>query len=236
MAKIKANFVDFICADFPYNISNNHGLTKKNSVVVKADFGEWDKFETPAIYFDFVFRVCEEYKRILKPNGSMVLFFSYRYAGWIAYELERRGLFTFRIPLIFNKTNAQPQYRKNGFRPCFEMGVWLTNDEGEFQRPKTFNFLEQRQMRAVQHYKIGKEGGKQTMHPTEKPEELIGRLIEIFTRPGDIVLDSFGGGGTTGVAAWKRGRHCISIEKEAGFVEMIKRRQARAEREAGKGG
>jgi DNA modification methylase len=48
--------------------------------VVKADFGEWDKWETEEEYLDFVFDVCREYKRILKPNGSLVLFFSYRYA------------------------------------------------------------------------------------------------------------------------------------------------------------
>lgn len=159
--------------------------------MVASDFGEWDKFENPAIYFDFVFRIIAEYKRILKPRGSMVLFFSYRFAGWIGYELERRGLFSFRMPLIFNKLNAQPQYRKNGFRGCYEMAIRLTNDNAKFRSPKTFNFLEQSDMKAVLHYKIGKDGGKQTMHPTEKPEDLIGRLIEIFTNEGDIVLDSF---------------------------------------------
>jgi DNA modification methylase len=57
---------------------------------VKADFGEWDKWDDQNDYLDFVFQVCKEYQRILKPNASMVLFFSYRYAGWIAYELERQ--------------------------------------------------------------------------------------------------------------------------------------------------
>jgi DNA modification methylase len=57
---------------------------------VKADFGEWDKWDKQEDYLDFVFQVCKEYRRILKPNASMALFFSYRYAGWIAYELERQ--------------------------------------------------------------------------------------------------------------------------------------------------
>ncbi|MGV6851626.1 MAG: DNA methyltransferase [bacterium] len=96
--------------------------------MVKADFGEWDKWDTPALYLDFVFQVCHEYQRILKPNGSMVLFFSYRYSGWIAFELEKRGLFTFRNPIIFNKVNPQRQYKSNGFRSCHEVGVWLVND------------------------------------------------------------------------------------------------------------
>ena len=49
-------------------------------------------------------------------------------------------------------------------------------------------------MKNVLNYKIGKEGNKQSNHPTEKPEFLIGGLIEIFTHPSEIVLDNFAGG------------------------------------------
>ncbi len=87
----------------------------------------------------------------------MVLFFSYRYSGWIAYELERMGLFTYHNPIVFNKTNPQPHFRKTGFRSCHEVGVWLVNDGGAFNRPKTFNFLGQSKMKNVLNYKIGKE-------------------------------------------------------------------------------
>jgi len=84
----------------------------------------------------------------------MVLFFSYRCAGWVAYELDRLGLFTFRNPIIFNKTNPQLHYKENGFRSCHEFGVWLTNDGGKFQKPRTFNFLGQSKMKNVLNYKI----------------------------------------------------------------------------------
>lgn len=230
MKKIPTNSIDFICADFPYNISNNPWLTMRWDKIVKADFGEWDKWDTPALYLDFVFQVCNEYQRILKPNASMVLFFGYRYAGWIAFELEKRGLFTFRTPIVFNKTNPMLHITKKWFRSCFEQGMWLVNDEGKFSRPKTFNFLGQAKMKNVLNYKIGKEGNKQSKHPTEKPEFLIGGLVEIFTNPWDLVLDNFAGSGTTGVASYKKGRSCISIEKEDSFIEMIKARQARAQR------
>lgn len=228
MKNIKDNSIDFICSDFPYNISNNWWLTKQWNKIVKADFGEWDKWDSDNEYMDFVFEVCNEYQRILKPNASLVLFFSYRYAGWIAYELQRRGLFTFRNPIIFNKTNPQPQYRKNGFRSCHEVGVWLVNDAWNFNKPKTFNFLGQYKMKNVLNYEIGRN--KQSNHPTEKPEFLIGGLVEIFTNPNEIVLDSFAWGGTTGIASYKKWRHCISIEKETSFIKSIKARQARAER------
>ena len=145
----------------------------RGSKIIKSDFGDWDKFPSMAEYLNFVFSVCREYQRILKPNASMVLFFGYRYAGWIGYELERRSLFTFRCPLIFHKTNPQLHYRQTGFRSCMETGLWLVNDGGKFHSPKTFHFLSQGKMKNVLNYRIGKEGNKQTQHPTEKPEFLI---------------------------------------------------------------
>ena len=84
-------------------------------------------------------------------------------------------------------------------------------------------------MSNVMSYAIGREGFKRTGHPCEKPELLTRRLVEIFTNPGDIVLDSFAGGGTTGCAAFKAGRRAISIEREPNFIAMIERRQRSAE-------
>ncbi len=145
-------------------------------------------------------------------------------------------MFTFRMPLIWVKDNPMPAVRRTTFRSAFEMGLWLVNDGGEYRQPRTFNFLKQARMRNVMSYLIGRDGNKRTGHPTEKPELLTRRLVEIFTNPGDIVLDSFAGGGTTGVAAFKSGRHAISIEREASYIEMIKRRQQRAESYARKEG
>jgi site-specific DNA-methyltransferase (adenine-specific) len=109
--------------------------------------------------------------------------------------------------------------------------LWLINDGWKFHRPKTFNFISQDSMKNVMSYFIWKKLNKQTFHPTEKPEWLIWQLIKVFTNPEDIVLDSFWGWWTTGIACYKLGRHCISIEKEKWFIQMIEKRQARAERE-----
>lgn len=133
------------------------------------------------------------------------------------------------MPLIWVKDNPMPSVKRTTFRSAYEMGLWLINDGGAFKPPRTFNFLTQARMRNVMSYLIGRDGAKRTGHPTEKPELLTRRLVEIFTNEGDIVLDSFAGGGTTGVAAFKSGRNAISIEREATYIEMIKRRQAQAE-------
>jgi DNA modification methylase len=52
----------------------------RQNKIVRSDFGEWDKWDKQEDYLQFVFDVCAEYKRILKPNASMVLFFSYNYS------------------------------------------------------------------------------------------------------------------------------------------------------------
>jgi DNA modification methylase len=75
MKKIPDKAIHFICADLPYNISGKGGLTMRGNIVVRADFGDWDKFPSDQAYLDFVFEVCAEYRRILKPNASLVLFF-----------------------------------------------------------------------------------------------------------------------------------------------------------------
>lgn len=54
--------------------------------------------------------------------------------------------------------------------------------------------------------------GKENTFPTPKPERLIRRVLEIATNPGDIVLDSFAGSGTTGAVAHKMGRRWIMVE------------------------
>lgn len=225
MKKIPDNCIDFICSDFPYNISNKPWLTMMKEKVVKADFWEWDKWETDEDYLNFVFDVCQEYQRILKPNWSLVLFFGYRFAGRIGYELQKRWLFTFRIPIIFEKVNPLPQIKKNGFRSCYEVGLWLVNDWWTFNKPKTFNFLDQKIMKNVMTYAISKSWEKLTNHPTEKPLRLISYLIEIFTKPGDIVLDSFAWSGTAWIASYRLWRNCISIEKDSRFIKMIQDRQ-----------
>lgn len=133
------------------------------------------------------------------------------------------------MPLIWVKDNPMPSVKKTTFRSAYEMGLWLINDEAKFAQPRTFNFLTQARMRNVMSYLIGRDGNKRTQHPTEKPELLTRRFVEIFTNEGDIVLDSFAGGGTTGVAAFKAGRNAISIEREAKYIAMIEKRQRAVE-------
>ena len=72
-----------------------------------------------------------------------------------------------------------------------------------------------------------KENGVK-VHPTQKPEALIYRILLACTKPGDVVLDPFFGTGTTGAVAKRLGRRWIGIEREPGYVAAAAERIAAA--------
>lgn len=219
--------IDFVFSDFPYNISNNkNSLTKRGATAVIGDFGCWDKWDTMEGYLTWVENIAIGLKRVSKDKISLILFFDNRMAGYIAYTLELKSIVVYKAPIIWEKNNPIPHFRKSGFRSAFEHGVWLINTvksktPDDVVKPNTFNFLSQKEMTNVMRYNIGQNI---TTHPTEKPIELVSRMVEVFTNKDDVVLDAFAGSGTTGVACKKLGRHYIMIEKEEKYCEMIKTR------------
>lgn len=70
------------------------------------------------------------------------------------------------------------------------------------------------------------------VHPTQKPTELLQRLLQDYSKPGDLVLDCFMGSGSTGVACIREGRDFIGIEKDAKYFRIAKMRLEQ-EQEAG---
>lgn len=71
-----------------------------------------------------------------------------------------------------------------------------------------------------------KHNSRRVDHPTQLPPHLMYRLISIFTRPGEIVLDCFNGAGTTTLTAHQLGRHYIGIEKSQQYCDVAKNRHA----------
>ena len=213
--------IDFVCADFPYNISNYwNSITKKWNNFVKWDFWEWDKWDNMEVFLDWVFEVCIELQRITKPLWSMVLFFDNRQAGWIAYELERRGILVYKWPLNLIKINPLPHLKKTWFRSSFEHWVWMINSQERYIwnaniviKPKVFNFLEQEEMKNCMNYVIWI---KETEHTTEKPLHIVERLIRIFTNEGDLVFDPF-------MWSWTTAKACINIKRNYLWCEIDKK-------------
>ncbi len=82
-----------------------------------------------------------------------------------------------------------------------------------------------KQMRSVWTIPLTPQAEKQHgYHPTQKPLELLARIIASCTDKGDLILDPFNGSGTTGVVAKKLGRNYVGIEKEHEYVDLTVRR------------
>jgi site-specific DNA-methyltransferase (adenine-specific)/modification methylase len=125
--------------------------------------------------------------------------------------------------IIWHKTNPPPKIRKTGFLSSCEAILWSVKGFDEDKIPYVFNFKTQKEMHNFIETPICM-GNERTKHPTQKPEKVIKHLLEIFSNPKDIILDSFAGSGTTTKVAFDLGRSSISIENNEQYFQIMKER------------
>lgn len=220
LATVPSNFVDLVLTDPPYGIADSSKLTKKRSKIVTTqeawgnDFQDsWTSIDD---YYQWIKPFIAEFVRVMKDNGSLILFLDRKYTGLIAHYLEQDFELNFKNKIYFKKKNPVPSVRKNNYRSTIEEAVWLTKG-----KQYTFNFGEQADMLQVYEGPIGK---KKTVHPTEKYGWMIEPLIRNHTKPGDVVLDAFAGSATTLVIARQQDRNAIGFEKSPAMYQMAKAR------------
>lgn len=204
--------VDHIITDPPYNISKKNNFTTLSNPRKGIFFGEWDK------KFDIVSWI-QEYISILKENGSIIIFCSYKFVSFITSELERCGVKVKDI-IVWKKTNPMPRNTNRRYVQDLEFAIWGVNGKEKwvFNKPINIPYL-----RSTFETSIV-SGKEKTMHPTQKSLKLMSHLIKIHSNKNDIILDPFMGSGTTGVAALLNGRKFIGLEKEKKFFEISKKR------------
>lgn len=207
--------VDLIVTDPPYFLSMGHAGCKDTAFAVNSDQVNSNRtFGDLSIAKPFYKRLFQEFRRVLKPNGAFYYFTDWRgyafYFPIINAELPVRNLivwdtlsgpgsyYTFAHELIIFGTAAPKLRHKGG------TNVW---------RIKAFS-----------------SGAKSTdgekVHPTQKPVELIKKMIEDSTEPGAVVLDTFMGSGTTAVASLQSGRNFIGFEQDEKYHAIAQRRIA----------
>ena len=220
LATVPSNFVDLVLTDPPYGIADSSKLTKTKGQIVSTqeawgnDFK--DSWENVEDYYEWIKPFIAEFVRVMKDNGSLILFLDRKYTGLIIRNLERHFDLNFKNKIYFKKKNPVPSIRKNNYRSTIEEAVWFIKGK-QF----VFNFGAQADM--LQFYE-GSIGRKKTKHPTEKYRWMIEPLIKNHTRPGDVVLDAFAGSATALVVAKQHHCHAIGFEKEQRFYEMAKAR------------
>jgi modification methylase len=233
LKKFPDSSVDLIFADPPYNMQLKNALYRPNNTKVEGVDDAWDKFASFNEYDNFCNAWLKECRRVLKDTGSIWVIGSYHNifrAGTIMLNLG----FWILNDVTWYKTNPMPNFLGTRFTNAAETLVWCS--KGEAYKKYTFNYKMMkkynggRQMGSVWQIALclgaerlrGSDGKK--VHSTQKPEELLKRVILSSTKQGDVVLDPFFGTGTTGAVAKKLKRNFIGIEKEAEYVSLAQER------------
>ncbi|QQR38138.1 site-specific DNA-methyltransferase [Devosia rhizoryzae] len=234
MNSLPAGSVDLIFADPPYNLQLEQALTRPDQSKVDAVDDEWDKFDSFAHYDAFTKAWMTAARRVLKPDGAMWVIGSYHNIFRVGTALQDLGFWMLN-DVVWRKANPMPNFRGTRFTNAHETLIWAAKSQ---KSRFTFNYEAMKlanddtQMRSDWLFPLctGAERLKNEdddkLHPTQKPEALLFRILNATTKPGDIVLDPFFGTGTTGAVARKLGRHFIGIEREQAYIDGARTRIA----------
>ena len=227
LEKLPAASVDLVFADPPYNLQLEGRLTRPDQSEVDAVNDDWDKFASFAAYDDFTRAWLIACRRVLKPDGALWVIGSYHTIFRVGAILQDLGFWILN-DIVWRKTNPMPNFRGRRFTNAHETLIWASRDQGG--KGYTFNYEalkaanDELQMRSDWVFPIctgnerlkGGEGRK--IHPTQKPEALLHRVLLAASKPGDVILDPFFGTGTTGAVAKRLGRHFVGVEREPEYI------------------
>ncbi len=227
--------VDLIFADPPYNLQLNQALWRPNNTKVDAVNDAWDQFDSLAAYDDFTRAWLLAVRRVMKPTATIWVSGTYHNIFRVGSIMQDVGFWILNTVTWF-KPNAMPNFRGTRLKNDVEFVIWAKYDERSrytfhHHLVKQFNdFSAGKQLGSVWH--IGatsraerlKDDAGNKLHSTQKPEELLKRIIVASSNPGDVVLDPFVGSGTTAAVAKQLHRRWIGIEREPRYVAAARER------------
>lgn len=230
--------VDLIFADPPYNLQLQGDLFRPNNSKVAGVTDEWDQFQSLKTYDEFTKKWMAAARRILKDDGAIWVIGSYHNIFRCGSIMQDLGFWVLN-DVVWVKTNPMPNFRGTRFTNAHETMIWASKSQDSkyhfnYDAMKALN--DDKQMRSDWVMPIctggerlkGKNGKK--VHPTQKPESLLQRIILATTEVDDVVLDPFSGTGTTAALAKKMGRRYIGIEQEPSYLEASRARLAEIEK------
>jgi modification methylase len=238
MAKLSASSVDLVFADPPYNLQLQGDLKRPDDSRVDAVDDHWDKFSSFAAYDDFTRAWLIACRRVMKPAATLWVIGSYHNIFRVGSILQDLGFWILN-DVVWRKTNPMPNFRGRRFTNAHETMIWAARDASA--KGYTFNYEalkagnEDVQVRSDWTLALctGEErlkgGDGKKLHPTQKPEALLARVLLSSSRPDDLVLDPFCGTGTTGAVARRLGRRFIGFEREAAYAQAAEKRIAAVE-------
>lgn len=237
MRMLPAASVHCIFADPPYNLQLRGELRRPDDSLVDGVDDDWDRFTDFAAYDAFTREWLEEARRLLRKDGTLWVIGSYHNIFRIGALLQEMGFWILN-DVVWRKANPMPNFRGRRFTNAHETLIWAARGRESRYR---FNYHAMKalnddvQMRSDWYFplctgpeRLRNEHGLK-LHPTQKPEALLHRVMVSSTGVGDIVLDPFLGTGTTAAVAKRLGRHFIGIERHPAYVEAALGRVMRVE-------
>src|ERR671927_169552 len=235
MSKLPSGSVDLVFADPPYNLQLKGELKRPDESHVDAVNDDWDKFSSFAAYDDFTRAWLLACRRLMKPSATIWVIGSYHNIFRVGTILQDLGFWILN-DVVWRKANPMPNFRGRRFTNAHETMIWAARDANA--KSYTFNYEalkagnEDVQVRSDWTLALctgeerlkGRDGKK--LHPTQKPEALLARVILSSSRPDDLVLDPFSGTGTTGAVAKRLRRRFIGFEREAAYAAAAEARIA----------
>ncbi|MFU8803758.1 MAG: DNA-methyltransferase [Bradymonadaceae bacterium] len=217
---------DVVFADPPYFLSND-GVTCKSGRMVSVNKGRWDRCQGIEANHAFNLRWLDACQRLLKPNGTIWVSGTQHVIYSIGFAMQSLG-FKILNDIAWFKVNPPPNLSCRYFTHGTETVIWAARDD---KARHTFNYKLMKemnggkQMKNLWHImsprKAEKGHGK---HPTQKPLELLDRIILASSNEGDLVLDPFCGSSTTGLSALKHGRRYVGIDQSEEYLDLSVRR------------
>jgi modification methylase len=235
LARLPAECIDLVFADPPYNLQLDGVLSRPDQSVVDAVDDDWDKFSSFSDYDRFSREWLAGVRRLMKPEATIFVIGSYHNIFRVGSIMQDLGFWILN-DIVWRKANPMPNFRGRRFTNAHETMIWAARSATA--KRYTFNYEALKagnddvQMRSDWLFPICtgserlKDGAGRKIHPTQKPEALLSRIILSASNPHDVILDPFFGTGTTGAAAKRLNRSFIGIEREEGYAHVAEARLA----------
>lgn len=227
LAMLPSASIDCVFADPPYNLQLRGELRRPDDSLVDGVDEDWDRFTDFAAYDRFTHGWLYECRRVLRKDGTLWVIGSYHNIFRIGAILQDLGFWILN-DVVWRKSNPMPNFRGRRFTNAHETIIWAARGRDSRHR---FNYAAMKalnddlQMRSdwllplcTGAERLRNQHGLK-LHPTQKPEALLHRVLLASTGPGDVILDPFIGTGTTAVVAKRLHRNFVGIERHPAYAE-----------------
>lgn len=216
LKEIPDKSVDLIVTDPPYFLSMGHAGSKTNATRNSEALQSNRTFNDLAICTPFYRQLFAEYRRVLKEDGSFYFFTDWR--GYAYYFPLLNADLPVRNLIVWDKISGPGSF----YSFAHELVIFGT------YKGKTKPKVGSNVWRLPAFSSGARSTNGEKVHPTQKPVEILAKMIEDSSEPGDVVLDTFMGSGTTAVAAIRTGRNYIGFELDERYHAIAQQRVADA--------